>query len=264
MGALPDGFGQFRIAERYVRRRRPAPGHVVTQKMRNGTLMELDLGDRTQSLAFLTRRYEPMFVDYIASRLPESGLFVDVGANVGLISFAIARLRPEARVLAFEPFPPNVRSWKCNRDLNRASRAEVETCAVGDSVGTESFQTSVDSGWGHVSHDGDLAVSMTTLDRYCEDNQIGRIDVLKIDAEGGEPAVLSGARGLLGRGRVRTVVCELNDFHLGRVGSSRGEVEAVLAQHGFTRRSIARGGRGLAGMRRPSALDSEAAFELPS
>lgn len=146
MGALPDGLGQFRVAQRYVRLRRPAPRHVVMQRMRNGTRMELDLGDRTQSLAFLTRRYEPTCVDYIASRMPTSGLFVDVGANIGLISFAVARLRPEARVLAFEPFPPNVRLWKRNRDLNGASRAEIEAYAVGDSVGTESFQTSEDSG----------------------------------------------------------------------------------------------------------------------
>lgn len=261
LGALPDGVGQFRIAQRYVRQRRPAPGHVVRQRMRNGTVMELDLADRTQSLAFLTRRYEPAFVDYIASRIPASGLFVDVGANVGLISFAVARRSPHARVLAFEPFAPNVSSWKRNRDLNRACRAEVEACAVGDRVGTASFQSSEDSGWGHVSGDGDLAVSMTTLDRYCEDHQIPRIDVLKIDAEGGEPAVLSGAQGLLGRGEIDTVVCELNDFHLDRVGSSRAEIEALLTQHGFTRRSLAGGRRGLAGMLRPSAPDSEAAFE---
>lgn len=260
MGALPDRLGQFRAAQRYVRHRRPAPGHVLTQRMRNGTRMELDLGDRTQSLALLTRRYEPAFVDYIRSRLPGAGLFVDVGANVGLISFAVARLRPQARVLAFEPFPPNVRSWKRNRDLNAASRAEVEACAVGDRVGTASFQTSGDSGWGHLSHDGDLEVPMTTLDRYCEDHGIRRIDVLKIDAEGGEPAVLRGARGLLGRGGIATVVCELNDAHLARVGSSRRDVEAMLAQHGFAR--VALGRPRAAGRRRRSAPDSDAAFEL--
>lgn len=76
---------------------------------------------------------------------------------------------------------------------------------------------------------------MITLDRYCEDNGIRRIDVLKIDAEGGEPAVLSGAQGLLGRGRIGTVLCELNDFHLERMSSSRRDVEVLLGRHGFAR-----------------------------
>lgn len=260
MGALPDGLGQFRAAQLYVRRRQPAAGQFVTQRMRNGTLMELDLGDRTQSLAFLTRRYESTLVDYIESRMPTSGLFVDVGANVGLISFAVARVRPRARVVAFEPFPPNVRSWQRNHDLNGASRAELEADAVGDSIGTEFFRTNEDSAWGHVAASGDLAVPMTTLDRYCDDNEIRRIDVLKIDAEGAEPAVLRGARGLLSRGEITTIVCELNDFHLDRVRSSRREIEAVLAQHGFARTSIGR--RPRPRVRGSSAVESDAAFEL--
>ena len=40
---------------------------------------------------------------------------------------------------------------------------------------------------------------------------VERIDVLKVDVEGYEPAVLRGAARLLSEGRVGAVVCELNE-----------------------------------------------------
>ena len=53
---------------------------------------------------------------------------------------------------------------------------------------------------------------IVTLDDYCERNAIGRIDYLKIDTEGFEREVLTGARRLIAEHRIRTIQLEWNDI----------------------------------------------------
>jgi hypothetical protein len=52
-------------------------------------------------------------------------------------------------------------------------------------------------------------VPVSTLDAFCGENGVERIDFLKIDAEGFDLQVLRGGRGLLSRERVAVVQCEV-------------------------------------------------------
>jgi FkbM family methyltransferase len=51
-------------------------------------------------------------------------------------------------------------------------------------------------------------VNTTTLDLYCEEKEIQKIDFLKIDAEGSELAILKGASSLLKEGKVKNIQFE--------------------------------------------------------
>lgn len=53
-----------------------------------------------------------------------------------------------------------------------------------------------------------MAVNVTTLDEFCAERRIERIDLLKIDVEGAELAVLQGAASLLDEGRIEIVQFE--------------------------------------------------------
>ena len=235
LGLLPDHSGQFRLASAYLRRRPQPPGRIRTQRMRNGTRMALDLGDRTQALAYLTRRYDPELVAYLLARLPASGTFVDVGAHVGLVSFAVARARPGATVVAFEPSPANAAAWRANRAFNGAAGAELVARAAADATGVRAFSENADSAAGRLSAAGGTMVHVTTLDAELAARDIDHVDVLKIDTEGAERAVLDGAAGLLGRGAVATIVCELNTEHLQRGGLSADDLTAWIVDQGFRR-----------------------------
>ena len=243
LGALPDHIGQFRLASAVLRRLRP--GHeVVLQRMRGGLRVGLDLGDRTQGLAYLTRRYEPELTDFIVQRLPPGGLFVDVGAHVGLISLAVARRRSDARVLAFEPSPANAAAWSVNRELNGLANAELIRAAVSDVAGGMAFHVDADSAAGHLAAGGTVDVDVMTLDDAAAAAGVTQVDVLKIDTEGGEMAVLEGAAGLLAANAVTAVVCELNAVHLARHGLRGEDITERLERSGL--RQVA-----LPGARRP-------------
>jgi hypothetical protein len=79
---------------------------------------------------------------------------------------------------------------------------------------------------------------MTTLDEYAEARGIEIIHALKFDVEGHEPLVLDGGQRLLREGRIGWIVCELNDFHLQRNGSSREAIIETLRGCGFTARRV--------------------------
>jgi FkbM family methyltransferase len=205
--------------------------------MVGGALFELDLTDRIQAEAFLVRRYASNLVDLLSKRLAPGDVFFDVGANVGLVTFSVAALVPEVSIHAFEPHPANVARWRRNRELNGGVEASLQPVAVGERSGSTRLHIGEESGAHYVSESPEeegITVPMITLDAYSEAHGIETIHALKLDVEGHEPFVLAGGHRLLLEGRIRCIVCELNDFHLKRNGSSREAVIDTLRGYGLT------------------------------
>jgi FkbM family methyltransferase len=243
LGILPASY-QARVASAYFNRRHPAPGQLLRRRMMDGTRMMLDIGDRMQSFSLLTRQWAPDLIAFAAAHLPRDGTFIDVGANVGLISLSLARQRPDVTVIAFEPHPVNANLWTQNHARNRVPNAHLEPVGLGDCPGPATMRLSSDLGSGYLTETGDIPVTLTTLDAYATDRRLSRIDVVKIDVEGSEPRVLDGALGLLVSAAARCVIVEINAVALARAGSSRNAVVERLTRHGYTPTPIPRIGAG--------------------
>ena len=201
-----------------------------------GARLELDLTEPQEFTAYLTRRYQPDLVALIVKLLPRSGVFVDVGANIGLVSLSVAARRPDASVFAFEPDPANATRFLRNADLNNAhAQCRLEMVALGSEAGVAEIARGSESGHSHIAigEEHGSSISVDTLDAYAARLGLETIDVLKVDVEGYEPFVFQGAAGLLGDGRVGAIVCELNDPLLGRTGFTRAKVVALLEDHGY-------------------------------
>lgn len=226
LGSLPDGVGQFHVAHRLIGAGQATP-RVRRVRMRNGAQMVLDVHDRTQGIAFLLRRFDAELAAHIVDCLPERGVFVDAGANVGLVSFAVARRRASARIFGFEPYPPTAAMWARNKELNGATCAELVELALSDADGTVEIglDGGSDSGSGRIDapHGNKFEVTTMTLDAFAAERGLAHIDVLKLDVQGHEPQVLRGARELLERCAIRTVLAEANDGDaLGQILSEAG------------------------------------------
>lgn len=130
----------------------------------------------------------------------------DVGAHHGETAQLISAAFLKGEMHCFEPVRPNYRT------LLEATRALPVTCvqaAVSDRDGTARFHLGPDSGrCGFRATGPGLDVRTVTLDSYAREHGISHIDLLKIDTEGHEPAVLRGARELLTAGRVDFVLAE--------------------------------------------------------
>jgi len=162
-----------------------------------------------------------------ASLLSAGRVFFDIGANVGYLSIEMAGAFADAvRVVAFEPQPALAQAVAASARINGFGNVSVFELMLGDRVGAaELFLTSHS---GHASaKPGDerhstLARRIVTLDQLVESGVIPAPDVIKIDVEGAEYAVLSGARETLARHRP-SIVFESNGNEK-RFGYSRADL----------------------------------------
>ena len=123
----------------------------------------------------------------------------DVGANLGYFSLLAARLG--ALVHAFEPVPESAARVRANVAANRLDdRVRVHEVAVGAAAGRRPFLVVRDASWSHLADRGRHAA--TREEREVEvvrldDLDLSPPDLVKIDVEGSEGAVLEGAARVL-------------------------------------------------------------------
>jgi FkbM family methyltransferase len=160
----------------------------------------------------------------------------DIGANLGLFSFAAAvAAGPAGRVLAVEPDAVLVRLLRRSAAANQDhAPVEVLPAAVADGLAIAHFHiarrnrsTSHLDGFGTSQTGGVRATELVptvTLDWLAA--QFPAPDVIKIDVEQAELAVLSGAASVL-RAALPTIVCEVAARHA-------AAVRDLLIAHGYT------------------------------
>lgn len=172
----------------------------------------------------------------LQSRLRAGQTVVDIGGCRGAVTIAASRaVGPTGRVICFEPDPDNHARLLLNLRRNGSpANVTAVNAAVFDREGQLELQQFGHEarGWstlGRFELDGrrpvaSVPVRTVTLDGYCRANGIDRIDVLKIDAEGAEPQVLAGARGLIGRGAVGEIYFEISQKPLEGLGHTIDDV----------------------------------------
>jgi len=122
----------------------------------------------------------------------------DIGAHVGFYTLlASALVGPRGKVIAFEPLPRNIRYLKEHLRLNRCDNVLVVEVAVGDESGIASFEEGPNSYTSHLSPKGCFKVKTVRLDDLVLSGEIPLPDYMKIDVEGAEFLVLSGAKSIL-------------------------------------------------------------------
>ncbi len=135
-------------------------------------------------------------------RLVAPGMNVfDVGANAGFYTLAFARLvGASGHVWAFEPFAENIQNLRKHVLLNKLSNVTIVQTAVSDGCGISGFAPAPNNSMGRLSARGAYLVSTVSLDETCAALG-GYPDLIKLDVEGAEGAVLQGAAETLSRGR---------------------------------------------------------------
>lgn len=134
-------------------------------------------------------------------------IIFDCGANVGFYSLFANDLFPSAKIISFEPIPHVYKLL----EKNTSDRKNINTVNAGLSDAKQTVQMRFDknnSVISKITESGNLTINTDTIDNYCNKNHIDRIDVLKIDTEGHEVEVLSGAAQTLSK--VQYIVLEVN------------------------------------------------------
>lgn len=140
---------------------------------------------------------------YIIQTLKPGQTALDVGAHVGFYTLLMSHcVGQTGRVVAFEPSQSTIRYLRDN--TQNAPQVTVVQAAIGvdDSMAVFYEYDTQYSEYNSTHHTHDIPVrhqreiEMRSLDAYCEEHRL-RPELIKIDVEGGEAAVISGAGRIL-------------------------------------------------------------------
>ena len=140
--------------------------------------------------------YEQIELDIFLSLVSEAHIFFDVGANIGLYSVLGCLRAPGLRSYAFEPILENQELLEQNIGAhNLADRVHVERRAVSNQAGSATMYLNHSAT--HSIHERGRdaiprEVETISLDEFADG--AGAVpDIVKIDVEGHERAVIEGA-----------------------------------------------------------------------
>jgi len=138
--------------------------------------------------------YEAYFQDIVAREVDSTGVFYDIGANVGFYTLLASMLIAPGTVFAFEPLPTNIDYLRKHLALNGIKNVDVLEVAVSDNVGSFFFQEEATRAMGRLQADGNRRVQTVTLDALIQKGRVAPPNYIKMDIEGAEVQALLGAR----------------------------------------------------------------------
>lgn len=207
----------------------------------HGLCFETFLGNDLSRCLLIDGCFEPNEIYWLSTVLRPGQTVIDVGANEGLYSlFAAACVGPAGRVIAVEPSSREVARLRANLKLNPRLRVDVEQIGLSRAPGEALLNVASATHAGHntlgtFAYEGiDAAlperITLTTLDHLA--GRLDHVDLIKIDVEGAELAVLEGAVQTLQRHRP-VILFELLDTALKQQGASADGVLAFLTGLGY-------------------------------
>lgn len=199
-----DVKGVRNIAHRLPHLILPKPkGDMIIETLHGFKLIIDPVKDQgVENVVYYTGTYERGTMDLLSCLLKPGDCFVDVGANIGLMTVHAARIvGMGGHVYAFEPNIETHRLLQQNIKLNDLRCVELSTKALGAASSAGVLYDRWESSRGSASMVSDgkestgLPVVISTLDIEIQAGQ--RVDLLKMDIEGYELEALKGAQRLL-------------------------------------------------------------------
>lgn len=178
------------------------------KELRWGTF-NLIKGDMISNIATYCGEWSDVEVSVFQMLLNPNSNIVEVGANMGLHTVALAKIAPHGKVIAFEPQRIIFQQLCCNLALNNLTNVYSYRLGVSDKNDEYLIETcdySTDWNYGSFSLDKGFSteeqfhhqttkepIEVINLDDFSPIHQLNALDLLKVDAEGFDIKVLNGA-----------------------------------------------------------------------
>ena len=202
-------------------------------KLRSQPLMEkmylFSLHGMNFGMAMCASSGEVNVLKYVKSRLagtPSPWMIFDVGANVGEYALAVQQIFGSDCVIhSFEPALTTLTTFETlSKKVAHLSRIQCHHFGLSDKVSSVNlhyeqpnsaiasiYPQRPDHAW---QTDIVETIKLSTIDGFCGENKIERVDFLKIDVEGHEFNSLSGAKRMIDSDAIRMIQFEFGPRHV--------------------------------------------------
>lgn len=181
--------------------------------------------------------YEPYTTELLKQFIQKGDIVLDIGANIGYYSLIFSRLVGKGgKVYAFEPDSVNFSLLKKNIETNEMTNVIAEQKAVTDKTGkTRLFLSLIHKGMHRIAPHKDLkSIEIDTIrldDFFCDKDK--KVNFIKIDIEGAEPAAFNGMHKVLETNKNIKIITEFNPVVLTDSGFCAQELLDLLVKLGF-------------------------------
>jgi FkbM family methyltransferase len=254
---LARGVPGFARLVNPIRRRYARKSRLVTVTDFDGDLtLRLALEERMQSQIFWYG-YCNRDICAVLRRLLKPGMtVVDAGANIGEVTLVAAKaVGPEGRVFSFEPIQRIADHLDQHVQLNRLAQIRVVRCALADKADRKPifkaaarfYDGSIHDGLGTLYSTAERSIAseevlLNTLDAFVGEAEVRRVDLVKIDVEGAELAVLRGSAATLTRFKPHLII-EVQEDTARAAGYRAVDILSFLKPMGYGFHVIGRNGR---------------------
>jgi len=148
----------------------------------------------------LTHGWEKISMRLWIDLCKDAGTIIDIGANTGVYSLVAKAIQPKAIVFGFEPVKRVYEKYKANCALNHFDVHCLEYAAsnfdgeavIYDSTAEHVYSVTVNKNTAPETDTIKTTIKTKKLSTFIRENNIGSIDLIKIDVETHEPEVLEG------------------------------------------------------------------------
>jgi FkbM family methyltransferase len=199
---------------------------IVSFRLGGGKKILMKTNESCAAVNYLFWRGGPFHYEYTSiftELAARSEVCFDVGANVGYFTLLANAYNPDITVYAFEPASGPYHYLGENVKLNHCKNARIFQIALSDKNGTVEFfeaqiskyrhldhhlggSSSINPDWTTI-HKKTYSVKTLTLDEFVRNNNVTRLDLLKLDAESFEHVILKHSHETLRKLRP-IVMCE--------------------------------------------------------
>lgn len=146
--------------------------------------------------------YEGKLLDKWLKYLTDVKYIFDLGANLGNHTLYWACNLEAVKIYSFEPYKPNYELLKENIEINKLKNVEPVNMGVGDRKTKAVIKSFDDSNFGATTlKDADEedteTINIIDLDSFVKNNNVSRVDFIKIDTEGFEEKIISGMQNVI-------------------------------------------------------------------
>jgi FkbM family methyltransferase len=243
---LRDGKAFF--YERFHTSLTPTDRYAVT-RLDKGFAMKLDLADPEQLKVYFYGHYHERYeAELVQKLLSGDDVFWDVGANVGYFTLVAATaLANRGQIVAFEPGKNAYERLTENLALNSYENIQTFPVAVTDGEGEAVLHLAGDIADSSANlyqaaqaQAGQEVCRTVALDHFLAAEGLRPPDLIKLDAEGAELAVLQGAQGLMANSPPLWLM-EMEEKNLAAAGASKAAVAEFLTGYGYRAAHLSKG-----------------------